>query len=205
MAWTYRSQLRYGKYGANICTPVCCVVASKYILNTNRAHHGDFSEIFSAATMHNIMATCHRLYADCFSERGVNMMLADVQKYFPETVSFCEIAGMTYPQQGPDGGLKRIDCDDSKNLLLIQPLFDLISHELVVAGGGEKKAFIITCNDHTISYLFDGKGRVYIFDPLQAHILDVTQTWANTISGKDVPYSGLILTTRLSRQLPPHA
>ena len=201
MAWTYRSQLRYGKYGANICTPVCCVVASKYILNTNKkAHDEDFSEIFSAATMHNIMATCHRLYADCFSERGVNMMLADVQKYFPETVSFCEIAGMTYPQQGPDGGLKRIvDCDDdSKNLLLIQPLFDLISHQLV-AGGGGKKAFIITCNDHTISYLFDGKGRVYIFDPLQAHILDVTQTWTNTISGKDVQYSGLILTT--TRQL----
>jgi len=189
-----KSQLEYGRFGGNICTPVCCVVASKYILDDKNPEN--ISELFTCANMDKIMRTCHELYADCFSHKGVNMMLYDVQKYFPKTVSFRDIAGMTHSQNGE----LKVSEDES---LLIQSLVDLLhnNNNYKFGKNGAKAAFIITCQDHTTCYLLNGKGGMYFFDPLPAHFIDVTHTWRKTISDRDSEYSGIILTS--SSALPP--
>jgi hypothetical protein len=173
----FKSQIEYGIYGANICTPVCCIVASNYLLNDNNE---DIQTVFSPKKMDAIMRACHNLYAECFSKSGVNMMLADVQRYFPPSFKLFEVAGMTISGQA-----------ETVENLLLQPFGELLANEIKKDGS---RVILVTRLDHTICYLFDGRGCVLLFDPLEASIQDVSDSWKSTVPTKDTQYSGLILT-----------
>jgi hypothetical protein len=43
----------------------------------------------------------------------------------------------------------------------------------------------------------DGKRGVLVFDPLEASIRDVSDSWSLTIPTKNTQYSGLILTKQI--------
>ena len=173
----FKSQTEYGIYGGNICTPVCCIVASNYLLRENNR---PISNIFSSYHMDKIMKACHHMYSECFSQTGVNMMLSDVQRYFPPSLNLFEIAGMT-----------RSGETESVEDLLVQPLCKLMELELRKSSC---RVVIVTRLGHTVCYLMDGLGGVLLFDPLEASIKDVCGCWAQTIPSKNSEYSGLIVT-----------
>jgi hypothetical protein len=175
----FKSQLEYGAYGANICTPVCCIVGSNYLLHDSE----NIRSVFSIAKMDSIMRVCHNMYAECFSKSRVNMMLADVQKYFPTSIKMFEIAGMTISGEA-----------ETVEDLIVQPFCDLLTNELKAESS---RAIIVTRLDHTICYLLDGKRGVLVFDPLEASIRDVSDSWNSTIPAKNTQYSGLILTKQI--------
>lgn len=174
----FKSQLEYGKYGGNICTPVCCIVGSTYLLMDGHLCHNHIDYIFSPEKMDSIMKVCHNMYSECFSVSGMNMMLLEVQKYFPATIEFCEIAGMTQTGRA-----------ESVEGLVVQPLCELMASELKKEAS---RVIIITCLDHTVCYLLDGMGHLLLFDPLEASIREVT-SWPFS---RDAEYSGLILTRK---------
>ena len=172
----YKSQIEYGVNGANICTPVCCVVACKYIINNDNIPIFSF---FTEEIMEDIMKVCHTMYSECFAWKGKNMMLKDIQEHFPSYVEYREIAGLT----------KNGDSEESIEELLIKPLDVLI---------GECKyhhhwAIIATYLNHTVCYLFDGDGEIYYFNSLPASIKNVTRDISQTLPPRDVQYSGLIM------------
>jgi hypothetical protein len=180
----YRSQIEYGIYGGNICTPVCCVVGSNYLLRIHA--HQKIRETFNPAKMDSIMKACHCMYAECFALSGVNMMLSEVQGYFPSTLKLQDIAGMT--QSTLEEG------DSAVEGLIIQPLLTLLNNELKKQD--VEKVIIITRLDHTVCYLFDGYGNLLCFDPLEASFRDVTNSWKETIPLLNTEYSGLIMTKK---------
>jgi hypothetical protein len=175
----FKSQLEYGVYGANICTPVCCIVGSNYLLHEGQ----NIESVFSCAKMDSIMRVCHGMYGECFSNSGVNMMLADVQKYFPPSIKMFEVAGMTISGEAQN-------VED----LIVQPFCNLLTNELKTESS---RVVIVTRLDHTICYLLNGNGSVLLFDPLEASIQDVSSSWKSTIPRKDTQYSGLILTKEI--------
>jgi hypothetical protein len=136
--------------------------------------------------MDSIMKASHLMYAECFAVSGVNMMLSEVQAYFPPAIKYQDIAGMTQSETP--------ESEKDVEELIIQPLFKIL------VGGLEKrgveKVIIITRLDHTVCYLFDGHGHMLCFDPLEASFRDVTHSWEKTIPLQNTEYSGLILTKR---------
>jgi len=97
----YPSQLAYGKYGARICTPVASVVASRFVI----AHHHELAScfrfpsierLFSASRINEIMIASHRLYEERFSAMDSNLMLLDIQHFFPTCVYSIEVAGVLH-------------------------------------------------------------------------------------------------------------
>lgn len=191
----FSSQLNYGKYGARICTPVASVVASLFV---NDQLHKRISAIYSRQVMDHIMTVSHKLYEDTFSSTNANLMLSDVQRFFPSTVDLVEIAGLI------DDKLS-IECESPKvyqkvdNLILV-PLMDLLNyirkaylimdqHKL------QRLAFLVTCNEHTVAYLLDTDCTLYKFDSLEASIIDISKSWKDSIQSgsRDAEYSGIIL------------
>ncbi len=170
----FRSQLEYGKYGAKICTPICCVVASKFITS----HGTPIFSYFTQELMDSIMTTCHAMYKDCFAWKGENMMLKDIQDHFPSYIEYREIAGLTK------------NCK-SENIekLIIKSLLDLIEE----CRYQQYWSIIATYLDHTICYLFDGSGNIYYFNSLPASLINVTNDISQTLPTIDVEYSGLII------------
>ena len=180
----YKSQLEYGAYGGNICTPVCCAVGSNYLL---RCHiNQGISEIFDVERMDFIMKSCHWMYTECFAASGLNIMLSEIQEYFTSTIKYQDIAGMTQSETTERG--------EDVEELIIQPLLVLLNNELEKRN--VEKVIIITRLDHTVCYLFDGHGHMLCFDPLEASFRDVTNSWKKSIPLQNSEYSGLILTRR---------
>lgn len=102
----YHSQLCYGKYGARICTPVASVVASRFVM-IKIVNHSEFDNIhtqkilfpsinrlFTDEKIHEIMIASHRLYEERFSSLNSNLMLLDIQGFFPPCLSHIEVAGV---------------------------------------------------------------------------------------------------------------
>lgn len=103
----YHSQLCYGKYGARICTPVASVVASRFVMikivnhnelnnniHTQRVLFPSINRLFTDEKIHEIMIASHRLYEERFSSLNTNLMLLDIQPFFPSCLSNIEVAGI---------------------------------------------------------------------------------------------------------------
>jgi len=163
---TYPSQLEYGKYGARICTPVASVVASRFlIVKTNSAQSDvlafpSVEKLFSEQRVRDIMIASHRLYEERFSFMNSNLMLLDIQQFFPSCIYTVEVAGtlhstvdshqrfLTYSASNQDGmclaSLFR-ELDKSQQ----EALFKCGDVQVI-----DKKLVIMPLNE-LIAYLFD--------------------------------------------------
>jgi len=189
----FTSQLKYGDCGALICTPVCCLVASSYLMNNNDAYKPAFS-LLTSEYIDKAMRASHAMYKSHYDNNKTSnnnkkqmMMVHEIQHLFPkEKIKFYEVAGMTRSGE-------KIEIED----LFVCPLHILVK-ELLTSAKKNSKLFtlIVTYLEHTKCYLFDKQGNLFLFDPLPAFLRDVTFSWDQSIPSNNIEYSALLLTPK---------
>ena len=174
----YESQSCYGTNGLRICTVVCHRVALHFL----RKDDGILDAMTTEA-VHAMMMQSVAFYQS--TSFGPNFMgMHDVLRLMPLDVaefSALEFGGLT--RGGPDY--------DADNGLFVMPLTGVLNR-LQHRQGRTQVAFIVTTMEHTVVFLSYGKGALYLFDPLPAELLDVSNGWEPP-SKDDEPYSAVML------------
>jgi len=191
---TFKSQLEYGRYGANICTPVSSIFAYEFLL---RCKCDMKSQFFSGIRdmLEEIMTSSHTYYGLHCAHTRKNLMISDLFALFPENLFYVEIAGNV--RESDASASVKLECVDNRLWLgsqefILQKILKNSVHPVVV---------VITRMEHTVAYLFDSssepRNSFYFFDPIEASFLHCSAS-ANSknnnpwfLEGSE--YSGVIM------------
>ena len=173
----YKSQREYGNL--NMCTAVCYNLAMRYLV---ASHDG----IFSHESIDDIMKQSAEFYQNAQKPNKTGLLgVFDIVKSvkLPPGIVGKDFAGTLLGSSG-DGELDEVEG------LFVMPLADTLQllRETTVPA-----AFIATFSEHSIVFLAEAGGRVMLFDPLPASLVDVSLRDAcSAIGGAEVMYSGVL-------------
>jgi hypothetical protein len=172
----YESQSGYGDNGLRICTVVCHRVAMRFL----RSDGGCVMDILTTEAVHAMMMQSVAFYqSTTFPPRFVGMH--DVMRLIPpEGAKHMEFGGLL--RGGPD-----YEIDG----LFVMPLTTVL-RRIRSREGQTPVAFVVTFMEHTIVFLSLSKGAFYLFDPLPAELLDVSNGWEPPGTASE-PYSAVML------------
>ena len=166
----YESQAGYGVNGMRICTVVCHRVAMRFL-------KGGDTNVLTIEAVHAIMMQSVAFYqSTSFPPKFMGMH--DVLRLLPSpSLEF--------------GGLIRGGPDYEADGVFVMPLTSVL-HRIRHREGKTPVALVVTFLEHTIVFLSMGKGALYLFDPLPAELLDVSESWEAPNEGAE-PYSAVML------------
>ena len=171
----YKSQREYGNL--NMCTAVCYNLAMRYL----SYHHGSNDEIFSHESIDEIMKQSAEFYQNVQKPNAAGLMgVFDIMKMVKLPPG---IVGKDFGGTLLGGGL-----DDVEGLVVMSLVDTLqLLRETTVPA-----AFIATFSEHSIVFLAEAGGRVMLFDPLPASLVEVLPRTFASASGAEVMYSGVL-------------
>jgi hypothetical protein len=165
MEMFYKSQRAYGDL--NMCTAVCYNLAMRY-LGAQHSH-----ELFSHESIDEIMKQSAEFYRNARPEsirhiEGPNLGVFDIMKMvkLPPGIVGKDFGGTLRRLAASSGEL-----DDVEGLVVMSLVdaLQLLRETIVPA------AFIATFLEHSIVFLAEAGGRVLLFDPLPASLVDVSR------------------------------
>jgi hypothetical protein len=164
----YKSQREYGDL--NMCTAVCYNVAMHYLVGTEA--------LFAAETIDALMRQSAECYRACQEQL---LMVADVMRCVPRPPGILsKDFGGTLCTAPEDEDLAEVEG------LVVMSLLDALQmlRETTIP-----VAFIATFSGHSIVFLASPTGRVLLFDPLPASVVDAS-TWQ--LCAQPTVYSGVL-------------
>ena len=209
----YPSQTEWSPYGHLICTPVCLLVAAA-CLHMKESHQEkadtepsskkrkkmvtrvkDLTTIhLSADYVRDVMNLSHALYRDHFAHMGLPLKIEELYQFIPSRMfQYVEATGMIWEEAQTES----VHVDN----MLVMPLIHILLYLAQKAQDHQKKQTLITTADeHTICYLFNENGEIYVFDPLPASMSSLPcekqalLNWLKTkYPGKQTMYSALVM------------
>ena len=190
----FDSQLTYGPFGSRLCTPVCALLSSNFVLAVPTL---PVPTIFHSCRIQKAMQCSHDLYERHFAETKQNLMFEDIKHFFPSTLDSLEFAGVL--STNPRIENSDIENKNIENVLIIVNLDSMIQILLQFLRYHKVRfSFMVTSMDHTICFLFDPIHQVWCFDPLKASlalILDTTSHayFRSVENANTTEYAGLLL------------
>jgi hypothetical protein len=169
---SYKSQREYGDL--NMCTAVCYNVAMHYLVGTEA--------LFSAETIDALMRQSAECYRACQGDQQL-LMVADVMRCVPRPPGILsKDFGGTLCTAPEDEDLAEVEG------LVVMSLLDTLQmlRETTIP-----VAFIATFSGHSIVFLASPTGRVLLFDPLPASVVDAS-TWQLCATARAAVYSGVL-------------
>ena len=174
----YKSQREYGNL--NMCTAVCYNLAMRYL-----SHHTANDEIFSHDSIDEIMKQSAEFYQNVQKPNATGLLgVFDIVKLakLPPGIVGKDFGGTLL------GGSDELDDVEGLLVMSLVDTLQLLRETTVPA------AFIATFSEHSIVFLAEAGGRVMLFDPLPASLVDVTRRDAvgTDAVGAEVMYSGVL-------------
>lgn len=186
----FASQLTYGPFGSRLCTPVCAIVSSNFIFALPEL---PISSIFDPDRIDRAMQCSHDLYAKIFAKTKKNLMYQDIFSFFPTQLETLEFAGLL----GNQNKEAMENIEDVLILADINHVFDFLCKFLDAEN--IRFSLMITCQEHTVCFLFDFSNKIWCFDPLKASLFQLGVNFSPSslfYAGKStegVEYAGMLL------------
>jgi hypothetical protein len=156
----YKSQREYG--GLNMCTVVCYNIAMRYL-----SYHTASDEIFSHESIDEIMKQSAEFYQNVQKPNVTGLLgVFDIVELveLPPGIVGKDFGGTLLGGPGGPG-------DDVEGLVVMS----LVDTLQLLREATVPAAFIATFSEHSIVFLAYAGGRVMLFDPLPASLVDVTR------------------------------
>jgi hypothetical protein len=184
----YESQFAYGKYGMCICTPVCYRLALLFVGQDAVTPENPLT----VEAVHASMLWSARFYASSDFSRARRFMCIDdmlqLAPLDPQKFARMDLAGLI--RDGPEYELD----DRALCVMSLEAVLERIRFRPIIITDTALVALIVTFKLHTIVFFSTRSGRLLLFDPEPAVLMDVSSHgWTAEERDSSEPYSAVLI------------